>query len=80
VPSAIFSLSAFKACFYAVLNTFKRCNPEKRERVQPIRKTYKTWDEFDVNAVLNRLCAGTAYGRIRAANRNTEHHHVPMME
>lgn len=72
--------SAYEAFFYAVLNTFKRCNPYKCERVQPIGKTYKTGDEFDVNAVLNRLCASTAYGRIRAANRNTDTHHpVPVM-
>ena len=47
--------SESEACFYAGLNIFKRCNPQKRERVQPMGKTYKTRDEFDVNAVLNRL-------------------------
>ena len=56
--------SESEACFYAGLNIFKRCNPQKRERVQPMGKTYKTRDEFDVNAVLNRLSAEGAYGRI----------------
>jgi len=56
--------SESEACFYAGLNIFKRCNPQKRERVQPMGKTYKTRDEFDVNAVLNRLSAGCACGRI----------------
>ncbi len=56
--------SASQACFYAALNIFKRCNPYKFERVQPIGKLYQARDEFDVNAVLNRLSAGCAYGRI----------------
>ena len=56
--------SAYEACFYAVLNTFKRCNPYKCERVQPIGNSYQTGDEIDVNAVLNRLSAEGAYGRI----------------
>lgn len=53
-----------EACFYAGVNTFKRCNPQKRERVQPIGNSYQTRDEIDVNAVLNRLSAEGAYGRI----------------
>ena len=53
-----------EAWFYAVVNTFKRCNLQKRERVQPIGNSYQTGDEFDVNAVLNRLSAEGAYGRI----------------
>ncbi len=63
-----------EACFHAALNTFLRCNREKRERVQPPGIWCETGDEIDVNAVLNRLCHGGAYGRIRAANRNTHHH------
>ena len=56
--------SESEACFYAGLNIFKRCNPQKRERVQPIGNSYQTGDEIDVNAVLNRLSAEGAYGRI----------------
>ncbi|QJT80183.1 hypothetical protein C0557_08890 [Kosakonia sp. MUSA4] len=41
--------------FYAVDNTFKRCNLEKCDTVQPIAKSYQAQDEFDVNAVLNQL-------------------------
>ena len=53
-----------EASFYAGVNTFKRCNLQKRERVQPIGNSYQTGDEIDVNAVLNRLSAEGAYGRI----------------
>ncbi len=53
-----------EAWFYAAVNTFQRCNPQKRERVQPIGSSYQTGDEIDVNAVLNRLSAEGAYGRI----------------
>lgn len=60
--------------FHAALNTFCRCNLKKRERVQPPGNWCETGDEIHVNAVLNRLCHGGAYGRIRAANRNTHHH------
>lgn len=53
-----------EACFYAGVNTFQRCNPQKRERVQPTGNLYQTGDEINVNAVLNRLSAEGAYGRI----------------
>jgi hypothetical protein len=42
--------------------------------VQPPAICCETGDEIDVNAVLNRLCQSSAYGRIRAANTNTHHH------
>jgi len=64
----------FQPWFHAALNTFCRCNREKRERVQPPAICCETGDEIDVNAVLNRLCQSSAYGRIRAANTNTHHH------